>query len=80
MPQKTQKNKFELKGKTKLNIGCGKDIKPEFVNLDNVKLPGVNLVHDLDKFPWPFEDNSFEYIRAISVLEHLEDSFVRKGQ
>lgn len=59
---------------TKLNIGCGNEILKDYVNLDIVQLPGVDIVHDLNKFPWPFEDNRFEEIRMINVLEHLSDT------
>lgn len=55
----------------KLNLGCGKDIKKGFVNIDSVKLPGVEIVHDLDKYPWPFKDNEFGLVFCSHVLEHL---------
>ena len=57
----------------KLNMGCGKDIKKGFVNIDSVKLPGVDKVVDLNKFPYPFESNSFDTILCYNVLEHLGD-------
>lgn len=60
--------------KTKLNVGCGKDIRPDYVNLDVADLPGVDTVHDLTKFPWPFANNSFDAIELINVLEHLPDT------
>jgi ubiquinone/menaquinone biosynthesis C-methylase UbiE len=56
----------------KLNVGCGKDIKEGYVNLDVVKLPNVDVFHNLDKYPWPFKDNTFEEIICDNVLEHLE--------
>jgi len=62
-----------MKESKKLTIGCGKDIKKDFVNLDLVKLPGVDVVHDLNKYPWPFKDNEFEYIYCDNVLEHLNE-------
>ncbi len=62
----------ELKNK-RLHLGCGTDIKEGFINLDSVKIPGVDIVHDLSKFPWPFKDNSFNYVLSISSLEHLDN-------
>ncbi|MBU0628882.1 MAG: class I SAM-dependent methyltransferase [Nanoarchaeota archaeon] len=57
----------------KLNIGCGNDIKKDYINLDIVNLDGVDVVHDLDKMPYPFKDNTFEEVRAIGIAEHLAD-------
>jgi len=56
----------------KLNIGCGKDIRKGYINLDSIKLPGVDLMHNLDKYPWPFKNNTFEEVYCANVLEHLE--------
>ena len=60
--------------KTKLNVGCGTDVKVGFVNIDIVPLPGVDIVHDLQSLPWPFENNLFDEIHLIHVLEHLTDT------
>jgi len=57
----------------KLNIGCGNDIRKGYLNVDAVKLPGVNKVCDLNNFPWPFKDNEFDIILAYQVIEHLND-------
>ena len=57
----------------KLNVGCGDDIKEGYTNLDFVKLGGVDVVHDLNKFPWPFKDNTFDRVYASHVLEHVDD-------
>lgn len=57
----------------KLNVGCGTDIKKDYINLDNFKLSGVDIIHNLDKFPWPFKDSMFDLIEANHILEHLKD-------
>ena len=58
----------------KLNLGCGTDIKEGYLNLDCAEIEGVDIVHSLEKFPYPFKDNTFEEIIAIHVLEHLDDT------
>jgi SAM-dependent methyltransferase len=58
----------------RLNVGCGRDVRAGWVNLDVARLPGIDVVHDLDSFPWPFEDNAFDEIALINVLEHLPDT------
>ncbi|MFW9881740.1 MAG: methyltransferase domain-containing protein [Candidatus Thorarchaeota archaeon] len=59
----------------KLNLGCGKDIKKGYINLDQSKQEGVDVVHDLNKYPWPFKDNHFDEIYARDCIEHLNDLF-----
>lgn len=56
-----------------LNIGCGARPLMGWVNLDMADIPGVDVVHDLDQFPWPFPDGEAEGIRAFDVFEHVND-------
>lgn len=56
----------------KLNLGCGRDIKEGYVNLDIVDYGG-NQIHDINKFPYPFPDNHFDEIYASHVLEHIDN-------
>ncbi len=58
-----------------LNLGCGTDIMKDAVNLDHWKFPGVNVVHDLNKFPYPLKANQFDEVHAHQVLEHVDDVF-----
>jgi SAM-dependent methyltransferase len=58
----------------KLHLGCGYIIKDGWINHDLVELPGVDIVHDLKIFPWPFEDNQFDEVFMKDVLEHLPDT------
>lgn len=57
----------------RLHLGCGNEILPGWINHDLVPLPGVDVVHDLHDYPWPFEDGRFAEVRMYHVLEHLED-------
>lgn len=59
---------------TGLNIGCGTDIRPGYINLDRVALPGIDVVWDISQFPYPFENDYFTSILMINVLEHLPDT------
>ncbi len=56
----------------KLNLGCGSDIREGWVNLDSASLPEVDGVHNIEKLPLPFADNSFDEIRCQDILEHVE--------
>jgi SAM-dependent methyltransferase len=58
----------------KLHLGCGSDILEGWVNVDSAQIPGVNVVHDLGVFPWPFEAGSVGEVRMLHTLEHLPDT------
>jgi len=58
----------------KLNLGCGQFPKEGYVNLDINPNAKADVFHDLTKFPYPFDDNSFSLIEVDHVLEHLEDT------
>ena len=58
--------------KDKLNLGCGNDIRADYVNLDCAALKGVDVVHDLDLLPLPFEDACFSEILCLDVAEHID--------
>lgn len=60
---------------TRLNLGCGTDQRkgPEWLNVDAVEECDPDLLIDLNEYPWPFDDNSIEFIFASHVFEHLDD-------
>jgi len=56
----------------KLNLGCGKDIKNNYLNLDKVILKGVDIGADIE-ISLPFSDNAFDEILCSHVVEHVAD-------
>jgi len=57
----------------RLNLGCGSDIKVDCINLDRNEGKGIDVVWDLDKFPYPFSNESIDRIFAFHILEHVEN-------
>ena len=55
----------------KLNVGCGRDIREGYVNLDFRDIEGVNIVCDMLKEDIPLDDNSVDEILAKDILEHF---------
>jgi SAM-dependent methyltransferase len=55
-----------------LNVGCGHDVRPGYVNQDIADLPGVDVVCELGEEKLPFEDGAFDVILARDVLEHVD--------
>lgn len=57
-----------------LNLGCGKTKIPNTIGVDATQISGcVDLIHDLEKLPYPFKNNSVDEIHFYHVLEHLEN-------
>jgi hypothetical protein len=81
MPSKTEKqdsnteqnqyqnSPFENKVLIKLNLGCGQNPMPGYINVDKYGSP--ELQHDLETFPWPWAESSVDEIVMNHVLEHL---------
>lgn len=59
----------------KLNLGSGLDHKEGYVNMDWNPLAKPDVLHDLNRFPFPFADNTFDLVEATHVLEHLDRPF-----
>ena len=54
-----------------LDLGCGDNKVEGAVGLDNIALSNVDIAHDLLKFPYPIENESFEKIYLRHVIEHF---------
>ncbi len=64
----------------KLNLGSGEFQKEGFINVDYYSISNPDVSHDLNQFPYPFEDNQFELVEADHVLEHLTEPFKVMGE
>jgi SAM-dependent methyltransferase len=56
-----------------LDLGCGTRKREGAIGVDINPGGGADIVHDLDCFPYPFENSSFDEIHMDNVLEHLSD-------
>ena len=55
-----------------LDLGCGSYQKLEgSIGVDVNSAPHVDMVHDLNEYPYPFEDNRYEHIEMSHILEHI---------
>jgi SAM-dependent methyltransferase len=56
-----------------LDIGCGSAKTPGAVGMDISAETDADIVHDLDEFPYPIEDGSFDQILLQDVIEHVRE-------
>lgn len=58
-----------------LDIGCGINKHEGFVGMDARACEGVDIVHDIQDFPWPIDDNSCNCILMRNIYEHIEPKY-----
>lgn len=58
-----------------LDIGCGSAKTPGAVGLDISADTDADIVHDLDVFPYPIDDDSFDQILMQDVIEHVAEPY-----
>jgi len=64
---------YEGETLVRVDLACGQS-KPEgWIGVDVVPGPIVDIVHDLNQYPWPLEDNSIHHLRASHYVEHVPD-------
>lgn len=55
-----------------LDLGCGPYGKLDgAIGLDINPAPHVDVAHNLDAYPYPFEDDAFDHIEMSHILEHI---------
>ncbi len=71
----TKADLFRRKAGIKLDVGCGKDKQKGFVGLDIIKHPKVDIIHDVQKFPWPVPNSVCFQILMSHLWEHIEPKY-----
>jgi SAM-dependent methyltransferase len=56
-----------------LDVGCGSKKHPGAVGLDISADTDADIVHDLDVFPYPVDDDSFDHVLMQDVIEHVAE-------
>jgi SAM-dependent methyltransferase len=56
-----------------LDLGCGNKKRKGAIGIDFNSRTAADVIHDLNVFPYPLEDASFDEIYLDNTLEHLDD-------
>jgi SAM-dependent methyltransferase len=56
-----------------LDVGCGSSKYPSATGIDISAETDADIVHDLDEFPYPIGDDSFDEVLMQDVIEHLAE-------
>jgi len=54
-----------------LDIGCGANRQPGWVGMDIRDISGVDIVQDVEVFPWPLPDECVKLAMASHLVEHI---------
>jgi SAM-dependent methyltransferase len=68
----SRKQKFDKQKQLWLDAGCGDNKQDGCIGMDKRKLAGVDVVHNLEVLPWPFEANTFNRVIMSHVMEHID--------
>jgi predicted SAM-dependent methyltransferase len=78
--QRSQMKDIQDKDSVVINIGCGRRRIPGAIGIDNINLPSVDIVADIEQGLPFLEDNSVDIVIAESILEHVDnfESLIRE--
>lgn len=57
------------------DLGCGNSKHPGAIGVDVSADTAADVVHDLDRYPWPIEDGVADVVILQDVIEHVEDAY-----
>lgn len=63
---------IKAREEVKVDLGGGDEPQPGFINIDIRDLPKVDIVHDLEVFPWPLPNDCADFLMASHIVEHIE--------
>ena len=66
----TKKKKQDL---IRYDLACGQSKREGFIGVDIEKMDGVDIVCDLEAYPWPIESDTADEIHCSHFVEHLTD-------
>lgn len=56
----------------KLDIACGGSKQgPDWIGIDYQALPGVDIQHDIETYPWPLPDGCVDIAVGSHIAEHI---------
>jgi SAM-dependent methyltransferase len=65
------KKLIEIKSQVNIDLGGGSTSSAGFINVDIEDNPDVDVVHDLEEYPWPFPSNCADLLVASHIVEHI---------
>src|SRR5215218_7993652 len=54
-----------------LDLGCGQNKVSGSIGVDRAPLPNVDVVCDLESFPYPFGESTVDEVHLYHVVEHV---------
>lgn len=63
-----------------LDVGCSRNKMPNAIGIDIDPSSQADILHDLNVYPYPIQENSVDQIYAKHIIEHLTDprKFIRE--
>jgi predicted SAM-dependent methyltransferase len=57
----------------KVDLACGDRKKQGYLGVDSSVNSQADIIHDLNSYPYPFEDNSVDELSCEHFIEHVDD-------